>query len=236
MNKSEKATKYLSGNRLHHMDMLEALTRDNADVLYAEDDGVLLYNRSGEVYLLSAESDAGFDALCGLIRDPDQLVTHQTRYMPALRERFGLKGEMTCFQCVYEGGTPLPVELPEGFTLRALTQENLDFVLAHYEQVPDPEYISGRIRDGMLGAFRGETPAGFIGTHDEGSMGLLEVLPEYRRRGLAQALESAMIDRLLEKGQTPYGQLFTTNEVSRALQQKLGLSVTTEQLAWLFKD
>ncbi|MFQ7452543.1 MAG: GNAT family N-acetyltransferase [Flavonifractor plautii] len=38
----------------------------------------------------------------------------------------------------------------------------------------------------MLGAFVDGTLAGFAGFHGEGSIGLLEVLPAYRRRGLGK--------------------------------------------------
>lgn len=47
----------------------------------------------------------------------------------------------------------------------------------------------GRLRAGvMLGAFLRDRPAGFIGLHEEGSMGMPEVLPEFRRMGVARAL------------------------------------------------
>ena len=63
----------------------------------------------------------------------------------------------------------------------------------------------------MYGMFIDGKPAGFIGMHAEGSLGLLEILPEYRRCRLAFALESYAINRMLEKGWTPYGQIILGN-------------------------
>ena len=67
-------------------------------------------------------------------------------------------------------------------------------------------------------------------------MGLLEVLPEYRRRGLGEALERNAINRALEAGWTPYGQVFCSNEVSRRLQEKLGMEFSDKYISWLWKN
>ena len=100
--------------------------------------------------------------------------------------------------------------------------------------VTDEDYIKGRLRSGtMYGMFIDGKPAGFIGMHAEGSLGLLEILPEYRRCGLAFALESYAINRMLEKGWTPYGQILLGNAASTSLQQKLGLSISKQTCYWL---
>ena len=57
-----------------------------------------------------------------------------------------------------------------------------------------PEYVEDRLKAGVIfGAFVDGRLAGFVGEHHEGSMGMLEVVPEFRRRGIAQALEAALI-------------------------------------------
>ena len=54
-------------------------------------------------------------------------------------------------------------------------------------------------------------------------MGMLEVFPEARRRGYAQALEAALIDTFMAAGRIPYCHVALDNEASKALQRKLGL-------------
>ena len=86
----------------------------------------------------------------------------------------------------------------------------------------------------LLGAFfLNGILAGFIGTHHEGSMGMLEIFPEYRRLGLGYALESALIRRLMEQGAIPYCQVYEGNEASLRLQRKLGLTFSDEFVYWL---
>ena len=55
-------------------------------------------------------------------------------------------------------------------------------------------------------------------------MGMLEVLPQFRRRGLAEVLEAALIAQQLERGRFPYCHVRHGNAASEALQKKLGLT------------
>lgn len=79
----------------------------------------------------------------------------------------------------------------------------------------------------------GETLAGFIGLHQEGGIGLLEVFPAYRRRGLAAALVQGMVRRRLAEGAIPFGHIVEGNEPSLRLQKKLGFSFSKEFVYWM---
>ena len=76
--------------------------------------------------------------------------------------------------------------------------------------------------------------AGFIGTHSEGSMGMLEVLPEFRRKGYGLALEQFLIAWHLSRGWTPFGHVIDGNEPSLRLQQKAGMVCAGLPAIWLF--
>ncbi len=96
--------------------------------------------------------------------------------------------------------------------------------------------MEARIREGvMYGAFVENAPVGFAGMHNEGSLGLLYVEEAYRRQGIAVSLEAYIINRTLEKGWTPYGQVIVGNEESFALQEKLGLYRSDRTVWWLEK-
>ena len=86
----------------------------------------------------------------------------------------------------------------------------------------------------MLGGLVDGVLAGFAGIHQEGAMGMLEVLPQFRRRGLAEVLEAALIDQQLRRGRFPYCHVRHGNTASEALQQKLGLTFDENRtLYWL---
>lgn len=135
-----------------------------------------------------------------------------------------------CFQLLYTQKVPLPVKHKD---IRQLTMEHLDYVSEHYSH-DDRSYVEARIREGvMYGAFVDNRQVGFIGMHNEGSLGLLYVEEAYRRHGIAVSLEAYIINRTLEKGWIPYGHVIVGNEQSFALQEKLGLYRSDKTIWWL---
>ena len=66
-------------------------------------------------------------------------------------------------------------------------------------------------------------------------MGLLEIFPDYRNKGLATVLESFMINRTLKNGYIPYCNVFSDNAESIGLQEKLGLYPAKKNIWWLKK-
>ena len=81
----------------------------------------------------------------------------------------------------------------------------------------------------------GDEAAGFIGTHEAGSIGLLQVFPAFRRHGYARLLESYMIDQQLRAGHVPFMHIVYENEASAKLQASLGAVKCTRPAIWIFK-
>lgn len=109
---------------------------------------------------------------------------------PALAEALMAAGRykerMDCRQAFYLKKDPPAVALRPGVTLRPLTMEDLPFVLENYHNPGAYEsHIRGRIAEGMVAGQVDGQLAGFAGVHQEGALGMLEVVPAFRRRGLA---------------------------------------------------
>ena len=81
--------------------------------------------------------------------------------------------------------------------------------------------------------FDGDKLIGMIGEHDEEMMGLLEIHPDYRRKGLAMALETFMMKVQNDKGKLVSAQIETDNAASLALHRKLGFEIGDELVYWL---
>ena len=170
----------------------------------------------------------------GLAEDTERLIVlREGELIGPLVQNHGFSVVMDCRHAVYPSKKPLTYTLPEGAQIRPLGPEHIGFVHEHYHMVDDIGYIRERIEAGMYGAFVGGIIAGFVGTHDERSMGLLEILPEYRRLGLAYALEAHLINHLLSLGRVPFCQVSIRNEPSIELQKKLGLELSTTVIHWL---
>ncbi|SMC55498.1 GNAT family N-acetyltransferase [Papillibacter cinnamivorans] len=238
MKAEERARCFLEGDFLLHADMLQCLRRKSADILEADGEGVLLFERRGEVYMMSASSPAFARNLVALLPPGTDCVTvHQDFFLEPVQARFGPLRTMVCTNVVYLGRENLKVpDCPA--MIRPLTEEYTDWVAAHYSLfslAPLP-YLRSRIREGaILGAFIGDRPCGFAGTHAEGSIGLLEVLPECRRMGIAAALQASVANAVLAEGGIPYGQVKEGNEASFRLQKKLGFIPAGSNTFWMTK-
>ena len=77
-----------------------------------------------------------------------------------------------------------------------------------------------------LVALDGETVAGYVGSQtviDESDMMNVAVHPDYRRKGIAEALVNALADALMEKGSRCLTlEVRASNEPARKLYEKLG--------------
>ena len=173
---------------------------------------------------------------CG--REKHFLFTvHSEDAARALVEELGMSGGEPCTQVVYDRTEP-----PEGIDtshIRLLTEEYAPFCAAHYhpEDGDRTAEMCRKLRKGeMWGIFEGDTIAGFIGIHGEGSMGYLEVLPEYRRKGYAMALETFLIGEYLRRGWLPYGHVIKGNEASLAVQRRMGFTAAEAPAIWVWRD
>ena len=170
------------------------------------------------------------------------IAIHQREMVPFMEKYFHLKTDMECIQGAYTRKEKLPVRGlygpdgrgENGFSIRTLTEEFIPFVAEHYSEIGSPEYVTERILHGAVyGAFYEEKIVGFIADHEEGSIGMLYVLPEYRKRHVAMALETYCMNLAVERGEIPYGQVVLGNEASIRLQEKMGICFAKGTVVWM---
>lgn len=230
---------------VRYLDMTEAVRRGIGTVVYASPSAALVDIPSpGEpngshTYLMccSGMEDAQF--LCGLLPAGGSFLAaaHEEFCVPLLQDRFGVGFFLdgVSYQAAYLRTQPL--QIPDcGLTVRQLDAADLPQVSAHY-QLEGEDYLRSLLEQGQLfGGFYEGAMVGFAGRHAEGSIGLLEVFPPYRRRGFASVLEGHMINLELSRRHIPFGQVLTDNAPSLALQRSLGMTISNGTLCWLSRD
>lgn len=236
----ERARQYFSHDFALYVDMSECVSRGAAEIFYAAEDGVFLCERVSGIHMLAADSSETarrlLEAFSMRFPDPKRkfLVAHGDAVLRAAYDCLPVCAETSCYQVVYTGGRrtlagALRFARPEEAELETIKREyslespkNLDRLAA-----------AGNIWCGFARENGKDTFVGFIGKHPEGSMGLLQVFPEYRRRGYGEELESFMINRFLDEGRIPYAHIIDDNRKSMNLQKKLGYDVANEKIYWL---
>lgn len=250
----ESCKNFLMKQKLLHIDMIECINRCRAEVLYWDGRELLLKEMQSGVLFHTREMEEGHpldpaDWPVGkLLQDLNRkgklcLVLHQEQMVPCVEELLPLRVSVSCLQAVCTRREHLPVrglyrpdtmETISGCQIRTLEEDQLSYVVSHYEGKLSEEYFRNRICGGqMKGAFFQGELVGFIGMHDEGSIGMLWISPDFRGKKLAQALETVLVNEGLDRGEIPYGQIRPMNQPSLCLQEKLGLYLSRTPVFWM---
>lgn len=226
---------YLEQDIQLRIDMIEGIRRGDAKILYAAADAVLL-QKLNFICLLAADTvEAGMKALQAAPEGCRLFVAHNEASRDAVFQTFPfINHASACWQAYYPGKDPIPV--PDVCEIRPFPLEQVPFLMSVYDPDGHPDRYIERVQQGdVLAAYVEGEIAGFIGFHGDGSSGMLEVLPKFRRRGIGSALEIALHNLALSRGWTPYGQIYTTNDASRKLQESLGMVISDGAIYWMYE-
>lgn len=215
------------GNR--YIDMIEPLKTGLAEAVHVSDAGVLVAFKNNTVFSALFD-DRKAEELFTRIPSSIEVVESHEKAFDEVLEREGFEVVTPCFLYAYLESDSVKVADREFFLL---DESYVEEVADTYHLLTDRAYILDRLAEqSILGVRQNGKLAGFIGTHAEGAMGLLEIFPSFRRQHLAFDLEGEYINRLCEKGRVPYCNVIVDNKASIALQEKLGLEVVSETADW----
>lgn len=119
-----------------------------------------------------------------------------------------------------------------------LEPEMASFIHDHYEysHIISKKYIKDRIKAGpAFGIMENGKPVGWVMTHEEGTMGILQVLPEYRRRGLAFKLDCALVNSLRKMGKPCISHIVKGNTASLSVSEKMGFKYSCD-VQWIILE
>lgn len=219
---------------IEYLGLDRVLKRGTGEVIEEHDHALFIRDSVSGAFLLACR-DAALGAAI-LERHVDEnchsLMVSDYALGKAAYERYGFADLLECYQVACYGEPPAQTG---GLIIRNGEEEDIPFLTEHYEYLDADEMRQiVQNRRILIGLEAGER-VGFIGEHLEGSMGLLRILPQFRRRGYAEALEKALIAKTLQEGFVPFGQVEKSNQASLGLQRKLGMSVSQGLICWMWK-
>lgn len=224
---------YLLRNEQLHIDMLETIRHEPCQLIYASDQGVMLFNETARIYMLSTDDlDLGEALIKQHLKAGTGIVIHQSALEPVVRNYFKVSERLECYQEIFPKAELM--SLPGQLEIRPMVLEDAKMICNYYSHHSDLEYIEEIISGGwMFGLYENKTLAGFIGRHTDGSMGLLEILPKYQRKHYATYLLNFMCVQYQKRGWTAYSQVEIQNEVSVRLHNKVGAVKSDSAIIWL---
>lgn len=229
--KKEQVIERLSKKKRSNIHIMESLARGNAELLAAEGNNILIYHPSCRLAMLTVENREVGECFLKLVpEEVEAFVISQKFMQEPIFQKYGFVVHHECYQACYTRKEAMPVVYKD---IRPLTMEHLDYLTAHYA-LGNPKYMEERIRAGvMYGAWVDGKLVAFVGSHDDGSMGMLYVEDAYRGRGIAESLTGFNVNHYRQLGCIPYDHIIVGNEASVRLQQKLGANISQDTIWWL---
>ena len=198
MLKKEEIIKIFGGDE-NHFALANYLLNNGGKMLYAEKDGLLMFFKG--IYALFGTNEQGLEKALTLVENASCFVCSSIEEADGVLNKFkNVKNKKACYQILYK--QPFGVQIPENTVVKPLlpTDENIDFVTATYTLGFSREDIKRLMQDFTFYAtYTGGEISGYIGRHDEGSIGLLEIMPKFRRMGLGAFLVDYSVKMLKNK-------------------------------------
>lgn len=230
--------RYLKKDPARYVEMLEVYRRGNCEILYEENDGILLYDHTLHEYLATASTVAGAeDIILKLPSDYEMLIVHDDVFLTLENTHFNFAKKLVFYNHIYakRGLYKIP---KNNIEFKKLDKQDIPAIKEHYsvKDLCTDEYLQDRIKDGMLGAFLNDTLVGFIGIHDNGAMGMLEVFENYRGKHIGMLLQMMYTNQLIDSKYPGYiyCQIYEDNTASMNLQKKLLLAKAKKPCYWYF--
>lgn len=239
MTEKEQVFQYLFKRKNQNYAAIAALSRYG--IMQAEffDEGLLAQafdrDKNGGSFFIVHEKPSTLSHFVSEIGSEKEIVV--TNYFENEWKNKAFLWSSVCRQFVFDSVLPFEKSETKGIRYSELSEQ--DFEKAHgiYTlggAIPLEEF-SFDIKTGFSVAAYDENDelAGFIGTHGDGSMGMLEVLPPFRRHHIGEELEKRLISKILSAGKTPFCHIIEGNEKSMNLQKKLGGTLCENKVAFL---
>jgi 8-oxo-dGTP diphosphatase len=131
---------------------------------------------------------------------------------------------------------PDAVEVPENkYKTFPLSPEHIGFIISqsNYKQFLTPRYIKERITKSISACIYEKNNLIAWGlTHDDGALGSLNVLDEYRGKKYGTEIVLSLINQCRALGKIPFAQIEETNQKAVKLVAKLGF-VKDRRVTWI---
>lgn len=235
-------------NAIENLNIDRVIKRGTAQIIEKTDDAILLKDTRSKALMLACDDvSKGMEILKQNIDDTKRnigdtkqnngetkplIMISNAELGRRVADKFGYENIMECYQMAFLSKEPPKAD--DVLEYKTATMEDFPLISREYGLVSKEELKELIEHGNIVMGYENSSPVGFIGEHMEGSVGLLQVLQEHRRKGYGTALEIEMIRRTLEKRYIPFGQVVVGNTASLELQKKLGLTKSEGTIFWMW--
>ncbi|MBE6064991.1 GNAT family N-acetyltransferase [Clostridium cochlearium] len=221
---SSKTLRLLEKDKTRNINIINFIKNYPVQTFDTVGDSVLVRGRSDEdwVYISSKSNEEFLQLIEGLDEEDKCFAVLEDWMLPYIVTDREIRFRLTSMKLVYDYKTSLPPVRSAVVTLSAADAPYI-YENSKYKEYISIEYIEDRIKNGIaLGIYGDGKLVAWAITHDDGAIGFLNVLEEYRGKGYGTDVTVAMIKRLLELGELPFVHIEEDNIKSMNLALKAG--------------
>lgn len=215
---------FLERDRARNINMINFMKSYPVGTFDTVGDSAFVRGRSDEdwVYISSGSREEFLELIEGLDDGDKCFAVLEDWMLPYILRGREIRSRLTSMKLVYDGRTPLPQQRYEAVELKASDAPYV-YGNSRYKEYISIEYIEDRIKNGVaLGIMADGKLASWAITHDDGAIGFLNVLEEYRKKGYGLDVTVSMMKKLLETGELPFVHVEENNTKSMNLAFKAG--------------
>lgn len=219
---------------LKNVSILGFLENYPAEKVYREGSTLLVLGRSDYLWAYVSSSDEGeLRLLLDHFRwETGYFASLEEWMLPVLSGYGAIEWQLKTYR--YLLPEEVPVSPPER-EVRDLEPALAPFIFTHsdYQQYTSEEYIVDRIEKGISAVImeKGQ-PVAWGLTHDDGALGFLHVMPEYRGRGYGMDISRALIMKKRKLSKPVFLNIEPENHPSRQLVSRLGF-IQDRKISWI---
>lgn len=224
MESIEKALKILRKDKIRNANIMNFMRDYPIESVYIEGESVLVKGKSDKDWIyISSESESEFYELIKRLDSNEKYFAVLEDWMLlVLTKTRKIKWKLSCKKLIFTDSITLPKISTNPVPLLPSQAEYI-FIKYGYKNYTDIKYIEERIKKGpSFGIYDCDLLVGWIMSHDDGAIGLLQVMESHRRRGYANDLLLKMVEAMQLNGDIPFVQIEESNIASMSLVLKLG--------------
>ena len=224
MKENSEIMEFLMKDKIKNLNLINFI--ENYSINYVEKigDTVIVKGTSDRnwVYISSKSEEELRQIKSGLDINDKNFAIIEEWMIPILTEGYKIKWKLATMRLILLDEATV-VETKN--SVSPLTSGDSEFIYenSHYKDLLSIEYIIERITNGVGSCIRDfNKPVAWGITQDDGAIGFLHVLPEYRNRGYAKAITLDLIKKVRNENKIPFVHIEEENQKSMKLATGLG--------------
>ncbi len=236
MIEKNKIIEYLKKDEINNINIINFM--ENYPIYYTEKvgDSVIIKGTSDRNWIyISCKSKEELTIIRSKLdyNDKQSFAIIEEWMSPILIKDSKIKWKLSTMRLILSNSTS--IHKPK-HSASKLTINDAEFIYENsdYKDFISIEYISERITNGVSSCIRyGDKPIAWAITQDDGAIGFLHVLPEYRNRGHAKDVIIDLIKKVRDENKIPFAHIEEKNE--RSMRLALGLGFKKDKVVNWFE-